>query len=204
MIMFKLNDMKKKLGCMLMITSLIILSGCEITKGLQSVYNMKNCEYHYKSITNLTVSNMNLSNGISALQLPQILAILNGTASSIPLEFMLNINVHNPNPSSAAFQALQYIIQIDDVEFTYGQLTQPFSVDAGQTEQLPIHIGVDIVTLMANNSRSAILNIVRNFIGLGSEKSNVTVHLKPSFTAGNSRITSPVFIPVSFSFGGKD
>ena len=181
-----------------------MLSGCDITKGLQSVYNMKNCEYRYKSITNLTISNMNLSNGISALQLPQILAILNGTASSIPLDFTLNIDVHNPNSSQAAFQALQYIIEIDDVEFTNGHLTQPFSVDVGKTEQLPIHIGVDIITLISNNSRSAILNIVKNFIGIGTEKSNVTVQLKPTFSAGNSRIISPVYIPVSFSFGGTN
>ena len=185
-----------------MVMSMIMLSGCDITKGLQSVYNMKNCEFRYRSVTNLTVSGMNLSNGITTLQIPGILAILSGTTSSIPLDFTLNLDVHNPNSSQAAFQALQYIIQIDDVEFTNGMLTQPFSVDAGQTSQLPIQIGVDIATLISNNSQSAILNIVKNFIGIGSEKSNVTVHLRPTFTIGSSRITSPVFIPVSFAFGG--
>ena len=194
--------MKKKVCSVLLILSLATLSGCDITKGLQSVYNMRYCEYKYQSITNLTVSGMNLSNGVSALQLPQILAILSGSAKSIPLDFTINLDVHNPNPSQAAFQALQYIIQIDDVEFTTGNLTQPFSVDGGQTKQLPIQIGVDVVTLISNNSQSAILNIVKNFIGIGNEQSNVTVHLKPSFTVGNSRMTSPVFIPVSFSFGG--
>ena len=194
----------KKLGSILMIISLSLLSGCDITKGLQSAYNMRSCEYRYKSITNLTVSGINVSNGISPLQIPRILAMLNGTTSSIPLDFTLNLDVHNPNPSQAAFQALQYIIQIDDVEFTNGMLTQPFSVEAAQTAQLPIQIGVDIATLISNNSQSAILNIVKNFIGIGTEKSNVTVQLKPTFTVGNSRITSPVYIPVSFSFGGGE
>jgi LEA14-like dessication related protein len=146
---------------------------------------------------------MNLSNGISPLQIPQVLAILSGTTSSIPFNFTLNLDVHNPNTLQAAFQAIQYNIQIDDVEFTNGHLTQPFSVAAGATEKLSIQIGVDIITLISNNSQSAILNIVKNFIGIGNDKSNVTVHLKPTFNIGNSRITSPVFIPVSFSFGGK-
>ena len=199
-----MNDMKKNLYSVLLVLSLAMLSGCDITKGLQSVYNMRYCEYKYQSITNLTVSGMNLSNGISAFQLPQILAILSGTAKSIPLDFTLNLDVHNPNLSQAAFQAIQYIIQIDDVEFTTGNLTQPFSVDGGQTKQLPIQIGVDVVTLISSNSQSAILNIVKNFIGIGNEKSNVTVHLKPTFTMGYSRITSPVFIPVSFTFGGGE
>ena len=182
---------------------LVMLSGCDITKGLLSVYNMTNCEYNYKSITNLTVASMNISNGISVLQIPQILAILSGASSSIPLNFTLNLDVHNPNATQAAFQAIQYIIQIDEVEFTTGRLTQPFSVEAGSTTQLPIQIGVDIITLFSNNSQSAILNIVKNFIGIGNDQSNVTVQLKPTFNMGNSQITSPVFIPVSFSFGGK-
>jgi len=196
--------MKQKVCGVLLVLSLAMMSGCEITKGLQSVYNLKYCEYKYQSITNLTVSGMNLSNGISMIQLPQILAILSGSAKSIPLDFTINLDVHNPNASQAAFQALQYMIQIDDVEFTTGNLMQPFSVDGGQTKQLPIQIGVDIVTLISNNSQSAILNIVKNFIGIGNEKSNVTVHLKPSFTVGSSRMTSPVFIPVSFTFGGGE
>jgi len=196
--------MKKRLSYLLAIICLTMLSGCDITKGLQSVYNMTNCEYKYNSITNLTVSGMNISNGISVLQLPQILALLNGASKSIPLNFTLNLNVRNPNTTQAAFQAIQYIIHIDDVEFTTGQLTQPFSVDANQTQQLPLHIGVDVVTLISQNSQSAILNIVKNFIGIGNEKSNVTVQLKPTFNMGNSRFTSPVFIPVNFSFGGKD
>ena len=201
--MIKLNNMKQKTYILGMVLTMVMLSGCDITKGLQSVYNMKNCEYRYNSITNLKISGMNLSNGISILQIPQLLAILNGTASSIPLDFTLNLDVHNPNPSQAAFQALQYIIQIDDVEFTNGQLNQSFSVDAGQTAQLPIQIGVDIVTLISNNSQSAILNIVKNFIGIGNDKSNVTVHLKPTFSVGSSQITSPLYIPVSFTFGGS-
>jgi len=199
-----MNDLKKKTGSILVMTFLLMLSGCDITKNLQSAYNMKNCEYRYKSISNLTVSGMNISNGISVLQIPQILAILNGAANSIPLDFTLNLDVHNPNTSQAAFQALQYIIHIDDVEFTNGILSQPFSVDIGKTEQLPIHVGVDIATLISRNSQSAILNIVKNFIGIGSEKSNVTVQLKPTFNIGGSHITSPVFVPVSFSFGGKN
>jgi len=195
--------MKKKTRGVLILACLIMLSGCDITKVLQSAYNLTNCDYNYKSISNLRIANMNLSNGISILQAPQILAILSGSTSSIPLDFTLNLDVHNPNASQAAFQALQYIIQIDDVEFTNGRLTQPFNVGAGETQLLPIHIGFDIATLFSNNSASAVLNIVKNFIGLGSEKSNVTVHLKPTFNMGGSPITSPVFIPVSFSFGGK-
>jgi len=195
--------MKRSIYFVLMIVSMVMLSGCDLTKGLASMYNMTNCEYKYKSISNLSVGNMNLSNGISVLQIPQALAILSGASSSIPLSFTVNLDVHNPNLTQAAFQALQYIIQIDNIELTTGNLTQPFSVDAGATQLLPINIGVDVAKLMTNNSASSVLNIIKNFIGIGNEPSNVTVQLKPTFNIGGSSFTSPVFIPVSFTFGGK-
>jgi len=95
------------------------------------------------------------------------------------------------------------MITIDDVRFTTGNINQPFHVEAGETKTLPVDIGVDIVELMKNNSRSAIENIVKNFLGLSDTASKVTVQLKPSFKVGEQTFTSPVYIPVNFTFGGK-
>jgi len=182
----------------------MILSGCgSMGEGLSSAYNMTKCEYDYKSISNLSLSGMNLSNGISLTSIPKVLSILNGTASSIPLDFTLNLNVKNPNATAAAFSGLQYIINIDDMQFTTGQINQPMNIASGQTQVLPLNIGVDLASLMKNNSKTAVENIAKNFLGIGSEKSKVTVQLKPTFMLGNTPVTSPVFIPVSFSFGGK-
>ncbi|MDR2919062.1 MAG: LEA type 2 family protein [Tannerella sp.] len=192
--------MKNKFIAALLLAAIMFLPGCS---SLQSAYNLKNCTYSYKSISNLTLSEMNLSNGISALNAAKILALLNGSSSSIPLDFTLNLDVYNPNTSQAAFQALSYIVEIDDVEFTTGYLTQAFSVNAGDTKQLPITIGVDLAQLISKNSKSAIVNIAKNFVGVGDEKSKVTVQLKPTFNVGGSLIASPVYIPVHFSFGGK-
>lgn len=178
-------------------------SGCGITNELTGAYNMTQCKYDYKSISNLNVSGMNLSNGISALNIPKITSILSGSASSIPLNFTLNLDVKNPNQTEALLHGLQYVVSIDDIQFTTGMLNQSLNIGAGATQTLPLTIGVDIATLMKNNSKDAVTNIVKNFIGMGGSKSNVTVQLKPTFMVGTMPITSPVYIPVSFSFGGK-
>lgn len=191
--------MKTNLIAIFMLAVMTMLPGCS---SLQSAYNLKNCTYAYKSISNLTLSGMNLSNGISALNAVKVLGILNGSSSSLPLAFTLNLDVHNPNTSQAAFQALHYIIEIDNVEFTTGYLPQAFSVNAGETQQLPLTIGVDLAELISNNSKSAIVNIVKNFVGIGDKKSEITVQLKPTFDVGGTSIPSPVYIPVRFSFGG--
>jgi LEA14-like dessication related protein len=98
---------------------------------------------------------------------------------------------------------LQYIISIDDIQFTTGSVNQALNIGAGQSQILPLSIGVDLATLMKSNSKDAVVDIAKNFIGIGNKKSNVSVQLKPTFMVGNVPITSPVYIPVSFSFGGN-
>lgn len=181
-----------------------VLSGCgAVGNDLTSAYNITQCKYDYNSISNLRVSGMNLTNGISPLQVPKIINILSGNASSIPLDFTLNLNVNNPNSTPAAFNGLQYIISIDDIQFTTGHVNKALNIASGATQVLPLTIGLDLATLMKNNSKSAITNIAKNFIGIGDKKSNVTIQIKPTFMIGGTPITSPVYIPVSFSFGGN-
>lgn len=194
--------MKKKILILFSIAATLV--GCSgLQQGLTSTYNMINCEYSYKSISGLTISGMNLSNGLSVTSIPKVTSILTGSASSIPLNFTLNLDVKNPNQSAAILNGLQYIVSIDDIQFTTGSLNQTLNVPAGQSQTLPLAIGLDLATLMKSNSKDAVVDIAKNFIGIGSKKSNVTVQLKPTFVIGNVPVTSPVYIPVSFSFGGK-
>lgn len=187
----------------LLILSTILVSCDSVQQGLKSTYNIINCEYNYKSITGLNISGINVSNGLSLTSIPKITSILTGTASSIPVDFTLNLNVKNPNQSNALLHGLQYIISIDGIQFTTGSINQSLNIASGQTQTLPLAIGFDLATLMKNNSKDAIVDIAKNFIGIGDKKSNVTLQLKPSFMIGNTAVASPVYIPVSFSFGGN-
>jgi LEA14-like dessication related protein len=194
--------MKRRILALFVIAA--VLMSCDtVQKSLSSTYNMINCEYNYKSISGLTVSGMNLSNGLSVTSIPKITSILSGSASSIPLNFTLNLDVKNPNESAAALNGMQYIISIDDIQFTTGSVNQALNIEAGQSQTLPLTIGVDLATLMKNNSKDAVVDIAKNFIGIGSKKSNVKVQLKPTFMIGSVPVTSPTYIPVSFSFGGN-
>jgi LEA14-like dessication related protein len=196
--------MKRLTGSIIIsIATAAILTSCNVLQGGLSVYNLTNCNYKYESISDLKISGIDLSKGINPLAIPQILSILTGTASSIPLDFTVNIDVKNPNSGTAAFQALQYIVSVDDVQFTTGNFNRPFSVNAGEAKILPMNISLDIAQLMKSNSRSSIENIVKNFLGISSEPSNVTIQLKPSFKVGEQLFSSPLYIPVSFSFGGN-
>lgn len=194
--------MKKRIFALFSIAA-IMLSCNSLQQGLSSTYNMIHCEYSYKSISGMSISGMNLSNGLSVTSIPKVTSILTGSATSIPLNFILNLNIKNPNKSAAMLNGLQYVISIDDIQFTTGSVDQTLNIAAGQTQTLPLSIGVDLATLMKNNSKDAVLNIAKNLVGMGSQKSNVSVQLKPTFMIGTVPVTSPIYIPVSFSFGGS-
>ena len=184
----------------LVLSVLVAFSGCSI---LKEAYNVTQCKYEYNSVSNLRLSGIDLSNGVNLLTgVPALLAILTGNAASIPLDFTVNLDVTNPNQSAALFSALQYVLKIDDVQFAAGSMPQTLNVAAGGKQVLPMRFSIDLASLMKSNSKTAVQNIAKNFIGIGSEKSKVSLDIKPSFTSAGRSIPSPAYIPISFSFGG--
>lgn len=195
--------MKKYLSILLLVV--FASYGCgSLESSLRNSYNMVNCEYSYNSVSDITVDGMNLSSGLNPLSIMKLTSLLTGKASSIPLGFTVNLNVKNPSQSAAALHGMQYVISIDDVQFTNGTINQSLHISGGDTQTLPLTIGVDLITLMQNNSKDAIVNIAKNFLGMSDKKSKVSLQLKPSFLIGNQTITSPIYFPVSFTFGGKN
>lgn len=192
--------MKRKIIALLV--CILTMVSCDVAKELAGAYNMVNCNYNYKSITGLTISGINVSNGLSLTTIPKITSILSGSASSIPMNFTLNLDVNNPNQTEAMLKGMQYIISVDDIEFTTGSMSQALNIGAGKTQTLPLSIGVDLASLMKSNSKDAVVGITKNFLGIGNKKSTVKLQVKPSFNVGGSTITSPMYIPVTFSFGG--
>ncbi|MEN9919440.1 MAG: hypothetical protein RL662_1876 [Bacteroidota bacterium] len=195
--------MKLKLVAFL-VSIMACMTGCgTVGESLNSAFNMTTCEYDYKSISNLSLAGMDMSKGVSPMHIPRIAAIVGGKSSSIPMNFTLNLDVKNRNTTAAALSGMQYIINIDGIELTTGSFNQMLNIAGGTTQVLPLSVGVDLATLVKKNSASAVENMVKNFIGIGSQKSNVKLQLKPSFMIGSQSIASPVYIPVSFSFGGN-
>lgn len=179
------------------------MSSCDVARQAQGAYNMVNCKYEYRSLGNLAVAGVNVSNGISLLDAPKIVNALTGDMSSVPLGFTVNLGVTNPNASEAILNGLDYILSIDGIDFTSGVVENQLSIPAGGTGTLPLAMNFDVASMLKDDSRNAVSNILKNFVGLGSEASNVTLNIRPSFNVAGYKVTSPVYIPVSFRFGGK-
>lgn len=179
------------------------VSSCEVARQAQSVYNMVNCKYTYRSMTDLSVAGIRPAN-MSVLDAPRILNLLTGNAQSLPVGFTLNLDVHNPNATDAVLNGLDYVLSVDGIDFTAGTFDHQLAVPSGGTGVLPLAMLFDVATLLRGETQQTTVKMVRNLIGMGGgEASNITLNIRPSFMVSGYKVTSPIFIPISFNVGGK-
>ena len=195
--------MLKMKQTLLLLVALFAFSSCDLGKQAQGAYNMTQCKYNYNSVSELTLSGIDLSKSSNLLLLiPTLTNILSGNASSIPMGLTVNLDVANPNKTAAMLSGLQYILKIDDVQFAAGSMDKSLNIASGGTQVMPLSFSIDLVTLLSGNSGSAVQNIVKNFVGIGNEKSKVSLSIKPTFKIAGRSVSSPAYIPINFSFGG--
>ncbi len=195
--------MRFKIFTTVMMVAMVIFSGCNVKKQATGFYNLTKCKYDYNSISGLSVADIDLSNGITAMNTIKLASLFTGNNQSIPVNFTINLDVTNNAASAAIMQGMQYIVNIDNIQFTSGSVDQALDIPANGKQVLPLTVGFDLSTFLKGDTKNSVENIAKNFIGIGGEKTNVSVQLRPTFLIGNQRITSPAYIPVNFSFGGK-
>lgn len=196
--------MKKSLA---VIALIFMLTSCDLWNQIGGAIQLSQCEYKYNSINNIQLAGMNLGDG-SSISLSNFAAISSiftgGNLQSIPFSMILSMDVKNPNQSPAFLNALDYAIQINDMEFVEGKMDIPLRVEPGETSVLPIAIGVDLKNLMNRYSRERVAKEMSGFLGLSSDETKVTVKLWPKLMVGGTPVKVPTAIPVVFTFGGSD
>ncbi|HBG58992.1 LEA type 2 family protein [Proteiniphilum sp. UBA1028] len=186
----------------------IMLSGCNIMNQIGGAIQLSQSEYRYNSLNNIQLAGINLGNAssISVSNLASIATVLAGgsTMQTIPFSMTLNMDVTNPNSSAAFLDALDYAIQINEMEFVEGKMDIPIRIEPGETKIVGIPVSVDLKNLMNRYSQGRVTSEMSAFLGITPKETSVTVKLWPKFTVGGTVVKVPAAIPVVFNFGGKD
>ena len=177
----------------------LLTAGCDVMRQVGNAYAMTQCTYACHSVTNLSVAGIDLSKQLSPLDILKITPLLTGNLSSVPMKLNMNIDITNPNGLEAGLQGMQYILSIDGLQFTTGEINDRISVPALSTQMMPLSMGFDLATLLSGASKDAVVNIVKNLAGIGNAQSKVKLEIKPSFRIGNQLMTSPMYIPLEIT-----
>jgi len=191
--------MKKTKIIAFLCSTAMLLAGCDVLQQVSGAYAMTQCSYAYHSVSNLSIAGIDLSKQLSPMDLLKVTPLLTGNISSLPMKLTVGVDVTNPNMAEAMLQGLQYVLSVDGVQFTTGEVNTPISVPAATTKMMPLSLGFDLATLLSGPSKDATLNIVKNLLGISDAKSKVKFEIKPSFKIGNQVMAAPAYIPLEFS-----
>ena len=122
---------------------------------------------------------------------------------TIPFSMTLNMDVTNPNTTAAFLDALDYAIQINEMEFVEGKMDIPIRIEPGETKVIGVPISVDLKALMNRYSQERVTSEMSGFLGITPNETSVSVKLWPKFYVGETLVKLPAPIPVVFNFGGK-
>jgi hypothetical protein len=181
----------------------LIVTGCGVGKQLQQMANLSRCEFRLRDVQNTTLANVNVQNvrslqDLNLLQAANISGAL--AAGKLPLDFVLNMDVKNPNSTSAAMNRFDWILVIDDVEMLNGQFNNTFNVEPNGIATLPIRMNVDLMKALSGKSKDAIINFGLNMAGSGSQPTRMMLKVKPTISVGGFPITYPGYINVRTNF----
>ncbi|MCQ2253528.1 MAG: LEA type 2 family protein [Bacteroidales bacterium] len=175
---------------------MIAFSGCKAISGLT---NFSKCDFDFNSVSDVSLCDINVGSktGLTDFGLQDALKIANAfAAKSFPLSLNVNVDVKNPNQTTARLDGFEYILWIDDMRMTSGSMTKQLIVTGNQTAVMPVNLTFDIYELMAKNGKDKLVSLACGLACTDSAKSRVKLSIKPYFTIGNTTMRFPAYITI--------
>lgn len=173
-----------------------IIAGCSALSGLT---NFAKCNFDFNSVTDVSLCgiNVNTKKGIKDFGVTDALKLANAiTSKSFPLSLNVNVDVKNPNATTARLDGFDYILWIDDVKMTAGSMTKQVSVGANQKVMMPIGFTIDLLDILKSESRDKLVSFGCGLATNNADASRVKLSIKPYFTIGGSVMKFPSYITI--------
>jgi len=189
---------------LLILVMVPILSGCDI---LSELVSFTKCEFRLKSMTDTELAGVNIQE-LSSFKSLNLLDAGRITASlftgELPLSFRLNVEIKNPNTTTAALNQTDWILLIDGIEMTRGINNDRVEIGAnGGKAVLPLDLKFDLKKVLSNESKDALLGFAFNLADPSGAPTRVTLKVKPTVMVGPSPLAYPGYITVNQEFGAN-
>lgn len=191
----------KQIGTIIAVCGLTIL--CTACGVLQAVA-LKDCQYSYHEVKNITFMDKPANELLSVSGIALVTKALLGKTETVPLGFTVHIDVENPNKTTAGLERLAYIVSLDDFQIASGNTEQSLIVVGQGKADLPLRLVVDLKTALQGEQRQVLTKTLKNFLGMTADPVEVTVQLRPIVRFGTGVINSPKYIPIHFTYSGKN
>ncbi|MCK9424801.1 MAG: hypothetical protein M0Q21_02055 [Ignavibacteriaceae bacterium] len=189
--------MKKSI--LLIALIVFVFTSCSI---YQSIVNVSRLKFKLGIVNDVRLANISLDgktkladfSPMDALKLTSSL-----TKGSLPISFVLNIDVKNPNDgtggytsTNASIVSLPYRLFVDEKEILTGDISSPVTIPGtGEATIIPLSINFDIVKNLQDRGFQSVLNLALNIAGTGNGSSRLAVYTKPTVSTVLGNISYP-------------
>jgi len=196
--------MKKYFDLIFRICVLSILLSVLSCTYLKELTTLKDCEFRMGTLENPVLAGVDISGifnlkDFSIEQTGKITkSILLGT---LPLSFILNVEVKNPNQKNASLNRLEYLAFIDTVQIASGAMEEHVVIPSGGgIATIPVKVETDILDLVKKESVNTLLNYALNLADDGNRPVRVNIKIKPWIQIGSTDREYPGYITVKQDF----
>jgi LEA14-like dessication related protein len=196
--------MKKYFDLIFRICVLSILLSVLSCTYLKELTTLKDCEFRMGTLENPVLAGVDISGifnlkDFSIEQTGKITkSILLGT---LPLSFILNVEVKNPNQKNASLNRLEYLAFIDTVKIASGAMEEHVVIPSGGgIATIPVKVETDILDLVKKEPVNTLLNYALNLADDGNRPVRVNIKIKPWIQIGSVDREYPGYITVKQDF----
>jgi hypothetical protein len=194
----------KFINIILIVFLLFTFTDCRQLRELQS---FAKCDFRLATVENTNLAGVNVQQirTITDLNFSQAARITQAYAGgSLPLSLTLNIDVKNPNATTASMNNLEWIMLIDDKEIVDGIVNDKIEIAPnGGVSSLPIRISTDLRKVLSNMPAEDAVNMGLGLSGSGNKPTRITLKVKPSILVGQTVLRYPGYIKVNQEFGNN-
>jgi len=179
----------------------LFLNSCAYLKELTA---LADCDFRMSTLENPVLAGVDISkiSRVEALSIEQTGKIArNILLGELPLSFILNIEVKNPNPVNASLNRIEYIAYIDELQVAAGSVEERVEIAAfGGISTIPVKVETNLMELLKKKSRNTLINFALNLADASNRPTRVSIKIKPYIKVGSKDLEYPGYITVKKEF----
>jgi len=189
--------MKKTI--LFLVAAVFVFASCSIYK---TIANLSRLKFKLGIVNNVRLAEISLDGKKKVTDFSPFDGIKLTSAiskGSLPISFVLNIDVKNPNDGTGGYAAtnaslvsLPYRLYVDEKEILTGNISSPVAIPGtGEATVIPLAINFDLIKNVKDHGFESLVNLALNIAGTGNGNSRLTVYTKPTVNTMLGDITYP-------------
>ena len=185
--------------------SFFVFYSCSYLKELSA---LRDCEFRVGTMEKPLLAGVNISKIVTTkdYSIDQTAKITKSILKGIlPLSFVLNVEVKNPNKKNASLNRLEYLAYIDDVQVAAGAMEEHVVIPPdGGIANIPLKVETDIFDLLKKEPINTLLNYALNLADDGDRPVRVSIKIKPWMQIGNKDRVYPGYLTINQDFSSGE